>query len=155
MVMPKINLILQHLRSKRQFISYSIIGASGALLDLATFLVLYNILQFEPLIATAISTSLGITNNFVWNVLFNFRVRDKIHHRYLLFYAIGLFGLFISVGVIYALHNVMGMSANLAKLISIPIVVILQYSLNSRISFASDLSSLASGIFESRRNGKT
>ncbi len=129
-------------RKHRQIVLYGIIGASGALLDLVCFLLLFNIFNIDPLTATILSTSLGITNNFILNTLFNFKVRDRLHHRFLLFYLVGFLGLVLSVLVIYTLHNIGGLNANIAKIISIPLIVVIQYYVNSRLSFSSSLDGL-------------
>lgn len=119
----------------KQFILYSIIGASGATLDFVAFLVLYNSLGVNPSVATAISISLGIINNFVLNVLFNFRTRTHIFKRFMSFYAVGLLGILVSIAMIFILHDCMGLDANIAKLLSIPVIVVIQYTLNKHITF--------------------
>lgn len=123
----------------RQLILYGLIGGGSATLDLLAFLVLYNAANLAPVLATVISTSLGITSSFLGNAFFNFRVTDKLRHRFALFYAIGLAGLLLSAAIIYLLHDLLHLNANLAKLISIPLVVLAQYILNSRLSMRQDL----------------
>jgi putative flippase GtrA len=121
---------------------YSVIGASGATLDFLAFLVLYNVLQVNPFISTVISVSLGIINNFIWNVLFNFKVRDHLLRRFVSFYAVGGFGILLSAVIIYILHDLLHMNANLAKLLSIPIIVVVQYGLNKTYSFGNKTSKI-------------
>jgi len=135
----------------RSLILYGIIGFSGATLDFVVFAVLYNLFNLNPLIATAVSTSLGVSNNFILNIRFNFRVRNKLHHRYLLFYSVGIAGLGLSILIIWLLHDIGGMNANWAKLISIPIVVLCQYLINSRITLSDDFTNKA--YFRKFKNG--
>lgn len=120
---------------KKQFILYSIIGFSGAFIDFVVFIVLIKVFSLNAIIANAISISLGITNNFILNSIFNFKVKDKLKQRFIKFYLIGLFGFFISSLIIYILKEVLGVDPIISKLCSIVIVVILQYSLNKRITF--------------------
>jgi len=120
---------------KKQFILYSIIGFSGAFIDFVVFIVLIKVFSMNAIIANAISISLGITNNFILNSIFNFKVKDKLKQRFIKFYLIGLFGFFISSLIIYILKEVLGVDPIISKLCSIVIVVILQYSLNKRITF--------------------
>lgn len=120
---------------KKQFILYSIIGFSGAFIDFVAFIILIKIFSLNTIIANAISISLGITNNFILNSVFNFKVKDKLKQRFIKFYLIGLFGFFISSLIIYILKEVLGVDPIISKLCSIVIVVILQYSLNKRITF--------------------
>lgn len=123
-------------RKHRHFLLYAIIGASGALLDLIVFLILFNSFQVNAILATIISTSLGIVNNFFLNTRFNFKVKDKLRVRLLNFYAIGIAGLLSSIVIIFLLHNGFGVDANIAKIISIPIIVLAQFFLNKKISFS-------------------
>lgn len=119
---------------RSRLIRYGVFGGMSALLDFLTFAFLFNVLHINPLVATAISTSLGIANSFILNARYNFRVHDKLLKRFALFYFVGLAGLLFSVVIIYVLHARIGIDANLAKIISIPIVVLIQYALNSRYS---------------------
>lgn len=118
----------------RSFILYALIGVSGATLDFAVFALLFNVFGVNATIATAISVICGITNNFAWNATYNFKKRDHLAIRYLLFLGVGMFGLLFSI-VIIALGNMLGMNPNISKLISIPFIVVLQYFLNKHISF--------------------
>jgi putative flippase GtrA len=129
---------LQALYAKyRQFIIYSIIGLSGATLDLALFLVLFNVVKMDKNIATGISTSLGIINNFTLNVLFNFKTKDNLLRRFISFYSIGLIGLGITLGIFYVFVDLLKFNTNLIKILSIIFVVLVQYNLNKKISFKS------------------
>lgn len=134
----------------RQLLLYGLIGGGSATLDLLAFLALYNLLGVNALLATTISTSLGITASFLGNTFFNFKVTDRLHHRFILFYAVGLLGLGLSVAIIYVLHDLAGLNANIAKVISIPLVVAAQYLLNSRISLSKDLDKYLDRLFKKR-----
>jgi putative flippase GtrA len=138
----KFQLLKHHARRRRQFILYGIIGASGALLDLILFAVLYNIFGVNPLLATALSTTAGIVNNFFLNIRFNFKVKNKMRQRLASFYFVGLTGLALSVAIISVAHDTFGLNANIAKLISIPIIVIFQYVLNKKISFSNNFDAI-------------
>jgi len=123
------------LQKRRQFIIYSIIGVSGATLDFIIFLILFNKFHINKNFATAISTTFGITNNFFWNIKFNFKVKDNLKKRFLSFYSIGIVGLFMTFAIFFIFVDKLHFNTNLIKLFSIVFVVIAQYSLNKRISF--------------------
>ncbi|HEX6258958.1 MAG TPA: GtrA family protein [Candidatus Saccharimonadales bacterium] len=118
----------------RSFILYALIGLCGVTLDYIVFLVLFNAFGVNAALATAISVVCGITNNFALNAIFNFKKRDHIFVRYLLFLAVGMFGLVLSIAII-ALGSQAGLDPNISKLLSIPFIVVLQYFLNKHISF--------------------
>jgi len=122
-------------RSRRQFIFYGIIGLSGASIDFVGYLILYKIIGITPPIASFISVTLGITNNYILNSKFNFKVNDQHFKRFANFYAIGLTGAVFSALLIY-LQQKLGLNPTIAKLITIPPIVLGQYIFNKRFSFA-------------------
>src|SRR3989338_2012861 len=117
-----------------QFIHYGIIGVSGVILDFIAFLVLYNVLGVNPVVATCISVLIGITNNFILNTRYNFKKTDKLLLRYLSFLIVGLSGLLISMFIL-AFGQVFALDVNLMKLASLPVIVVYQYFLNKSVSF--------------------
>lgn len=119
----------------REFVLYGFIGLSGALLDFILYLFFYHTLAIPPGIASFISVSFGILNNFILNSRFNFKIKDHPFFRFLSFYTIGVAGAVLSAIIIIVLFNGLGLSAAVAKLITIVPVVILQFFLNKRFSF--------------------
>lgn len=126
---------LQLVRTQRHFVLYCVIGASGATLDYLIFLGLSAWTPISPVLASGISVSAGIVNNFILNVWFNFRDRTHLFKRFVAFYAVGFAGVLLSMLIIYVAHDRMGVAPWLAKLISIPIVVIAQFWLNKSVAF--------------------
>ncbi|MFW5719728.1 MAG: GtrA family protein [Candidatus Dojkabacteria bacterium] len=131
------DVLLHEIKNRRTFIIYAIIGMSGVILDYLLFLVLFNVAGINEIIATIISTSAGIVNNFIWNALVNFKVRDRLLRRFFLFYAVGGVGIALTAGILYIFSGRLGFDVNLVKLLSIVIVVIVQYNLNKYVSFKS------------------
>lgn len=126
---------IMHLtRTHQQLIVYGIIGISGATLDFLGYLFLYKQLGVAPPIASFLSVTLGITNNFILNSRFNFKVSDNLLKRFTSFYAIGMFGAILSA-VIIAILQYFKVDPTIAKLLTIPPIVLSQYILNKRIAF--------------------
>lgn len=119
----------------RLFIRYALIGVTGVTLDVLSYIIFLKI-GIAPVIATILSTSVGITNNFLLNYFFNFKTRDRMLVRYVKFYGVGLTGIFITAALVFILHDVLGLGPLVAKLITIPPVVIIQFLLNKKISFS-------------------
>jgi putative flippase GtrA len=119
----------------RSFVLYQLIGVSGVLLDLLLFLLLYNGLGVHEQLATVVSTSAGITNNFLLNSFFNFRKRDGLLKRFLRFYTVGLVGIAVVAVLLLVFHSWLGVDANLVKVASLPVVAVLQFLLNKKWSF--------------------
>ncbi|MEV5537520.1 GtrA family protein [Saccharopolyspora shandongensis] len=130
----------EHVEARDRFISrslllYAVIGASGVLLDYLLFLLLFNAAGLHEQLANAISTTAGITNNFVLNTLFNFRKRDRIAVRFLRFYAVGVAGIALTFVLLQVFSGWLGIDPNLVKAGSLPVVLIFQYSINKKWSF--------------------
>lgn len=123
-------------RDLRQLISYALVGGSGVLLDMGAFLLLYNVAGLHEQVANLLSTSLGITNNFVLNALFTFSKRDRLLVRYLRFYAVGLTGIALTFVLFAVFSRGLGIDPNLVKAGSLPAVLVFQFLLNRKWSFA-------------------
>lgn len=119
----------------RPLLRYAVIGASGVLLDYLLFLLLFNAIGLHEQVANTISTTAGITNNFVLNALFNFRKRDRILVRFLRFYVIGVAGIGLTFVLLQVFSGRLGIDPNLVKAGSLPVVLIFQYTINKKWSF--------------------
>jgi putative flippase GtrA len=127
--------ILSKIKNRKHFIIYSFIGASGALLDYLAFFMMMQFLPIHYLLINAITTTFGITNNFFLNAHFNFGVKDRLLHRFLTFYAVGLLGMLVASGLLYVLVDLFGIMPQISKLFVIIVIVLLQYNLNKHFSF--------------------
>ncbi|WP_411148270.1 GtrA family protein [Streptomyces sp. A30] len=123
-------------RTLRQLVSYTLIGGSGVALDFVVFLLLHNLTGMDEQLANALSTTLGIANNFALNALFTFERRDRIVLRFLRFYAVGLTGIVLTNLLFLVFTDGLGIDANLVKAGSLPLVLALQFVLNRKWSFA-------------------
>lgn len=127
--------ILDILAKYRNFIVYGIIGFTGAGLDMILFSLLINKTTIYYIFANCISVSVGITNNFLLNYYFNFKVKNNILKRYLSFYSVGILGLIVSTLLLYISVTLFSIDKLISKFIIILVVVVLQYSLNKKYSF--------------------
>ncbi|MDT0486319.1 MULTISPECIES: GtrA family protein [Streptomyces] len=119
-----------------QLVRYALIGGSGVALDLVVFLLLHNLTGMNEQLANALSTTLGIANNFALNARFTFQRRDRLVVRFLRFYAVGLTGIALTNLLFLAFTDGLGIDANLVKAGSLPLVLALQFVLNRKWSFA-------------------
>ncbi|MET7457157.1 GtrA family protein [Streptomyces sp. NPDC005574] len=123
-------------RTLRQLLRYTLIGGSGVALDLAVFLLLHNLTGMNEQLANALSTTLGISSNFLLNARFTFERRDRLRTRFLRFYAVGLTGIALTNLLFLAFTDALGIDADLVKAASLPPVLALQFVLNRKWSFA-------------------
>ena len=123
------------IRKYRELIIYCMIGCTGALLDLFVFLILTRRFSIHYQLANFISVSFGIINNFFLNTFINFKIKDKIFLRLACFYAIGMLGCFLSACCLWFFIGHLEINSIVAKIFTIFLVTITQFSLNKLITF--------------------
>ena len=112
---------------------YAMIGISGVVLDTVLYLVLTRS-GMPPVAATVLSTTAGIINNYVLNAKLNFGTSlNLVHGRR--FLTVGLVGLVVAAVSLQVLIE-LGVDDLVAKLVSAPVVVVTQFLVNKRWSFA-------------------
>jgi putative flippase GtrA len=119
----------------RQFLLYCIIGVSGVSLDFLIYSILLKTGTLQYQAANAVGYTAGTLLSFFLNARLNFKVRDRLTLRLFFFCLVATLGWAASAATLYLLVNRAGLNKYLAKLITLAIVVILQYNLNRLISF--------------------
>ena len=150
---------LRHLRRLYQFrfpwigerlVKYFIIGATASAIDVGLFMVLFNIAHTTPLLAHSISVPTSVLFSFIVNARHNFCTADHIVLRLSSFTIVATIGYAVGYGMIELCRSV-GLGANVGKILSLPLVFVLQYLLNSRITFYKKQPPLDSGSVGARR----
>ena len=118
----------------RKLINYFVIGVSASLIDVLLFLFIYNALHAPALVAHSISVPAAVLFSFVINTRHNFKTTDHVWLRMASFVVVCVIGYAAGFGVI-ELCKQAGIGANLGKIASLPVVFVIQYVLNSRITF--------------------
>ncbi len=111
---------------------YGLLGFSGIAVDVAVYagLILLGIL---PVVATVVSSFLGIVTNYVANAVFNFRVRlDRL--QAVKFVIVGVIGLVVAAGVLQ-LALILGAGVWWAKVVSLAVVIPGQFFANKVWTF--------------------
>jgi putative flippase GtrA len=126
---------------RRTFLTYSVIGVCGIVIDLLLFVLLVAVFDVHAVLATIISTSAGITNNFILNAFFNFRKRDHLVWRFVSFYGVGATGILASGLILLVFSDLFALDATMVKIISVPPIVLAQYFLNKHVSFGGTMPS--------------
>ncbi len=115
-------------------VKYFLIGCTASAIDVILFLLIFNVLGQTPLVAHSVSVPAAVLFSFVVNARHNFRTTDHVWLRLLSFALVCLVGYACGYAVIEAAMAV-GFGANVGKVLSLPVVFIVQYILNSRITF--------------------
>jgi putative flippase GtrA len=118
----------------RQLIIYFVIGASASLIDVLLFMFIYNAMHAPAIVAHSISVPTAVLFSFVVNTRHNFKTTDHVALRMISFAVVCLIGYAAGFGVI-ELCKQAGIGANIGKIASLPVVFVIQYVLNSRITF--------------------
>lgn len=119
----------------RELILYGIIGGFSASVDFIIYYILTTTINFHYLISNFISIIAGITISFFLNREFNFKTKNKLIKRLLIFLTFGFLGLIISSLLLYCFIEFFNLSKIMSKILSIVLVVILQFLLNKHITF--------------------
>jgi len=119
----------------RNLILYGIIGGFSAGIDFLVFYSLTSYLEVFYLLANIISVTIGITISFILNKNFNFKVKDKVLKRFLIFISVGFGGLLLSSALLYFLIDILTLEKYISKFLSIVFVVLIQFFVNKVITF--------------------
>ena len=130
-----IGILLNLFVKYRNFFLYGFIGVFSVLIDFGVFKILVEFFKIDYLIANIISIHCGILNSFLLNFYFNFQTKSKKNKRLLYFYIVGLFGLLLSSLLLYLLKNCLYLTATNSKYISIVVVSLFQFLINSKFTF--------------------
>ncbi|MEX0931756.1 MAG: FAD-dependent oxidoreductase [Candidatus Paceibacterota bacterium] len=116
-------------------IRYFVIGASAALIDVLSFLFFFNVMSYSATLSTLISVPLATLYAFLMNIYFNFKTTDDLIRRFFSYVSVSGVGLLISALILYVFTDRLGLNGNIIKILTLPLIFILQYTLNKRFSF--------------------
>jgi putative flippase GtrA len=119
----------------KNFVLYSLIGFSAALLDIVIFYLFYEVLFFQLMASNAFSVTSAALFSFFCNAYFNFKKSDFLFLRLLSFMIVVLVGYWLGLAIIYIGVEHTLLSATQSKVLSLPFVFFSQYFLNSKFSF--------------------
>lgn len=119
----------------RQLILYGIIGSFSASLDFCVYTLLIIYVGFPYLFANFCSVLIGIACSFCLNRNYNFKVKDRVKSRFVLFLTVGLCGLLLSNLILYVCVEELTINKMFSKFLSIVLVVIFQFLANKMITF--------------------
>ncbi|MDP3459297.1 MAG: GtrA family protein [Hyphomonas sp.] len=130
--------VRQRMQTHQQLVKYVLIGGTASLIDLVLFFVLYNFAHTSELVAHSVSVPTAVIFSFLVNARHNFKTTDHTALRFLSFCIVCTIGYAVGYGVILATQSLLesqALAANVGKILSLPVVFIVQFILNSRITF--------------------
>jgi len=129
-----IKLLQDRARRHHHLLKYFLIGGLASAIDVLLFMALFNLFGTSALFAHSISVPTSVVFSFLVNARHNFKTNDHMLLRLCSFVVVCALGYLVGYGVILAATST-GFSANIGKLESLPVVFVVQYLLNSRITF--------------------
>ncbi len=120
-----------------QFLLYAFIGVGALAVDVSIYAALALGVGWHPLLAHTVSTAIAAIASFLANSYINFKVTDRLLLRFVSFGIVVAIGYIVSSIVIAVGIDVFMIDPLIAKAISLPIVLVLQFTLNTRITFKS------------------
>ncbi|HWM09389.1 MAG TPA: GtrA family protein [Solirubrobacteraceae bacterium] len=116
----RIRVGMRELSNWFQFGRYAIVGASGYVVSIATFAVLYNLVGLTYWIAAAGAFCLALTNNFLWNRHWTFRARDgHVGFQASRYVLINCVAFLCSLGVLHVLIDIAGVPGVAAQSVAV------------------------------------
>lgn len=120
----------------RRIVLYAAIGGGAVLLDLGIYALLALPVGLHPVLANTVSTFTAMVFSFAANSVLNFKVTDRIVARFLSFALVTGAGYLVSTLMLAVLVDGLHVHDLIAKGATLPVVFLLQYTLNKRTTFA-------------------
>ena len=123
-----------HSTGFRHLVLYGLIGCCSSSLDFFVYTLLLHF-GVHYLAANCISVLTGITTSFLLNRQYNFKVKDHTTRRFAIFLSVGLCGMVLSNIILFVCIDLLALDKLLSKLLSIVLVVGLQFLINKYVTF--------------------
>ena len=119
-----------------QLVRFAAVGASGYVVNLATYTLCLHVVGLHYLAAGSVAFVVAVTNNFVWNRYWTFRARDgHAGFQAARFFAVSVAAFLFSLGVLEVLVGGLGVDKVLAQAIAIVTATPLNFVGNKLWSF--------------------
>lgn len=121
----------------RQFIKFSIVGASNTLIDLGGYVILTRAFGVYFIAANICSWLIAVCSSFVLNKYWTFRTHEpaRVLNQYLKFFIVSVGALMLSTLILHILVTRWSISDLFAKGITIAFVVVWNFGMNKRWTF--------------------
>ena len=114
---------------------YAVIGGGAVVIDVTLFWLLGSIVGLPIILANALSIGLAMLYSFTLNARYNFRTSNRLMQRFVSFAGVSGVGYVLSTAILGGLVA-SGINQTWAKIGTLPFVFVLQFYLNSRLTFA-------------------
>ena len=119
----------------RNLALYAVFGAAGAAVDLGVFALVYRGWHVDKNVAAATSSFWATTLTFLLNARINFRQWNRLLVRYVLYLAVAVIGISVTILTFYIFVDLVHYPVLLVKVGSLGLVFIVQFTLNRLVTF--------------------
>lgn len=128
-----------------RFWKFSLVGASGVLVNMSLFLLFTRLLFLDVVLSAALATGLAMFSNFLLNDHFTWTPAKEEHllGKMVKFYLFCGIGMVINIAVLAALHGYLRIPATAANAAGILAATIWNYYSNNRWTWSADTTRLA------------
>lgn len=121
----------------KEFVKFSLVGASGTLVNLAVYsLAIY--MGLDYIVSATVSFLVAVTNNFYWNFIWTFKGKapgKSIRRKYVSFFLISVLNFGINLLALRYLVDAYMLNKILAQILAIGIASVFNFLLNYLITF--------------------
>jgi putative flippase GtrA len=114
---------------------YSVVGGTGAVVDLGVLYILTEFFNFYYLLSTTLSFSISALLNFYFNRRWTFKSTGNPKRQLLIFSFVAVSGVLLNVAIMYILVELFNIYYMLAKVGSIAVVTIWNFLWNKYFTF--------------------
>ena len=121
----------------KAFIKFSLVGASGTLVNLVVYSLAIS-WGTNYLFAATISFLVAVTNNFYWNFIWTFKGKAperSIRRKYIYFFLISIVNFGINLMALHYFVDVLLLNKILAQILAIGVASVFNFLLNYLITF--------------------
>jgi dolichol-phosphate mannosyltransferase len=116
----RVRLGLRQSRNWWQLARFTAVGASGYVVNLATFAICVHVLDLDFRIAAVIAFLVAVTNNFWWNRHWTFEAREgRAHHQAARFLVVSVAAFGVNFALLELLVSVAGLKEVVAQAIAV------------------------------------
>lgn len=119
----------------RKFIRYGIVGSIGTITHLGILLFLVEIVSLNPIISSSVAFIIVVLISYYLNYNWTFKATAKHFNSLIRYIAVCLVGFSLNTGIMFIIVDILHLWYMLGQIISIIIIPISNFILNSRWTF--------------------
>lgn len=120
----------------RQFIKYSIVGVSNAIIGFGTMFLLYNFFNVNYILSNTCGYILGLINSFIWNKRWTFRSGKHYSKEILQFFVVFVISYISNLIFLVIFVEIFHINQNIAFILSSTIYVLVGFTANRLWTFS-------------------